>query len=185
MDFISQIINEVVESVVEERWLPIVGYEGKYEVSDLGRVKSFARYKNGKILKLSSIDNGYLQIQLWSVLKKFHLVHRLVLQAFLPIDEELDCDHINHITNDNRLVNLRWATNSQNIRYQPKREGCSSRYKGVSWFKRDNNWKTQCKIDGKTIHIGCFDDEDEAGKAYNEFIIKNDLQDFTHLNEIN
>jgi hypothetical protein len=179
MDFISQIIDEVVESVVEEEWRPIVGYEGLYEVSDLGRVKGL---KRGKILKPSPDKDGYLTLILCNKGEKMCRVHRLVLQSFQPTEEDLVCDHINHIKNDNRLINLRWATISQNTRHQPKREGCSSQYIGVCWY--NNKWISRCRIDGKLFNIGCFDDEQEAGKAYNDFVILKGLQDFVNLNKL-
>jgi hypothetical protein len=179
MDFISQIIDEVVESVVEEEWRPIVGYEGLYEVSDLGRVKGL---KRGKIMKFTPDKDGYLILTLNNKGENRFRVHRLVLQAFNPTEEDLQCDHINHITNDNRLVNLRWATRSQNIRYRLKREGLTSQYKGVSWER--NRWKATCRVDGKNIYLGMFDTEEEAGQAYNDFVILKGLQDFTVLNEI-
>ena len=186
MDFISQIIDEVVESVLEERWRPVTDYEGLYEVSDLGRVKSFTKCKDGKIMKLSPKKNGYMRVTLCKKnVKNRYQVHRLVLQAFQPTEEKLECDHENHIKDDNRLVNLRWCSRSENLRYRLKRDGCSSQYLGVSWNKLHNNWKTHCRLNGKSIHIGTFDTEEEAAKAYNDFIIKHNLQDFTHLNEIN
>jgi hypothetical protein len=184
MDFISQIIDEVVESVVEERWLPIVGYEN-YEVSDLGRVKSLARNgTKGGILKYA-INQGYLRVCLSKNNKNKNVViHRLVLQAFQPTEEDLECDHINHIKSDNRLCNLRWATKSQNVRFQKKREGCSSQYRGVINTYRKTPWRASCRLNGKIIHIGTFDDEHDAGRAYNDFIIKHNLQHFTILNDI-
>jgi hypothetical protein len=183
MDFISQIIEDVVESVVEERWLPVVGYEGLYEVSDLGRVRSL---KSGKIMKPKLEKNGYMRTCLTNnKQEKTISIHRLILQTFQPTEEKLQCDHINHIKTDNRLVNLRWATISQNSRFRKKREGLSSQYMGVAWAKYDKKWKTGCRIDGKTIHLGYFDDEREAGLAYNNFVISKGLQDFVILNEIN
>ena len=180
MDFISQLINEVVESVVEERWMPIVGFE-KYQVSDLGRIKN----KSGKILKCENKDE-YIRVTLYKKSKSVHrFVHRLVLQAFNPMEEDLECDHINHIKSDNRLVNLRWVTKSQNSRFQKKREGCLSQYLGVSWYKRGNKWRAMCRLDGKNLYFGCFETEEEAAKAYNDFVISKGLQDFVILNEIN
>jgi len=159
MDFISQIIDEVIESVVEEEWRPIVGYEGLYEVSDLGRIKSFAQCKDGRIMKPSPNKDGYLNVNLCNKGKKIFKVHR--------------------------LVNLRWATHSQNQRFQKKREGCSSQYLGVSrWIGRGKNWKATCNIDGKNIHLGYFDTEEEGAKAYNNFVISKGLQDFVNLNKL-
>ena len=181
MDFISQIIDEVVESVMEERWLPIVGYEDKYEVSDLGRVKN----KSGKIKSLVKRGKGYLGVALCDKTKKSYSVHRLVLQTFFPINENKLVNHMNHIRNDNRLCNLEWCSPSENVRFSKKREGCSSKYIGVTWCKRNKKWNTTCRIDGKIVNIARFDEEHDAGRAYNDFVIKNDLQHFTLLNEIN
>lgn len=187
MNFISQIIDEVVESVVEERWLPVTDYEGLYEVSSLGRFKSFHKFKDGKILKLSPDKDGYIRVSLSKKkVIKYDRLHRLVLQAFNPTEEELVCDHENHIKNDNRLVNLRWATISQNTRYQSKRDDCTSQYIGVcnvSNSTRGKPWLTTCRINNKVFRIGTFDTEEEAGKAYNDFVITKNLQDFTILNK--
>jgi hypothetical protein len=182
MDFISQIIGEVIESVVEEEWRPIVGYEGLYEVSNLGRVKGL---KRGKILKCEITRDGYVRATLCkkNVENRFS-VHRLVLQTFQPTEEELDCDHVNFIKNDNRLVNLRWATSSQNTRFQNKREGCSSQHIGVYKTTRGKPWRAMCRIDGVKVHLGTFDTEEEAGRAYNNFVISKGLQDFVNLNKL-
>jgi hypothetical protein len=179
MDFISQIIDEVVDSVVEERWLPI---DENYHVSDLGRVKSFAQCKDGRIMKPTISNNGYFVTRLGR--KTQHLIHRLVLQTFLPIDVMKEVNHKNHIKTDNRLENLEWCSRSENERFKKKREGCSSQYKGVYWDKSRNKWEACCKIDGKSNYLGRFDDEHDAGRAYNEFIIKHDLQHFTILNDL-
>jgi len=167
-----------------ESWLPIVGYDGKYEVSDLGRVKSFARYKDGKIIKPKFDKDGYMIVNLCNNGVKNWKVHRLVLLTFLPIDEIKQVNHMNHITTDNRLCNLEWCSSSENNRFQRKREGCSSQYVGVTWFKNTKKWVAKCRFDGKNIYIGTFDDEKDAGKAYNDFVIKYDLQHFAKLNEI-
>jgi hypothetical protein len=164
---------------MEEIWRPI--YEGKYEVSNLGNVKSFARYKDGKLMKPSIRKDGYLEVHLSNNGSKLCLVHRLVLQAFLPIDDK-EVNHKNHDKSDNRLENLEWCSSSENSRFRKKWEGCSSQYKGVCWHK--NKWISRCRIDGNLFHIGCFDDEQDAGKAYNDFVIKHNLQQFTILNSI-
>jgi len=186
MDFISELIDEVIEKVTEERWLPIVGYEGLYEVSDLGRVRSLARNgtsKNGRILKQQNYC-GYLSVILNNKGHKLIKVHRLVLLSFLPIEEKKQVDHINQIKTDNRLENLRWATGSENMRYRKKWANCSSQYKGVSWNKRDNLWEVSIFYNNKKVNLKRFDTEIEAAKAYNTYIIENNLQEFAILNSI-
>jgi hypothetical protein len=130
------------------------------------------------------MKDGYIRVTLCKNVENRFPVHRLVLQAFHPTEEDLNCDHINHIKNDNRLVNLRWATTSQNSRYCKKREGLSSQYIGVSKNTRGKPWRAMCKINGKKVYIGSFDIEQEAAKAYNDFVISKGLQDFVILNEI-
>ena len=112
-----------------EKWKDIKGYEGIYQVSDLGRVKrleskryagngSYAKVKE-RILKPRITKNGYVVAGLCG--KTFN-VHRLVLETFSPIDEKLDTMHLNNNRIDNRLDNLRWGTRKENIQ-QMVREG--------------------------------------------------------------
>ncbi|HEX4875751.1 MAG TPA: NUMOD4 motif-containing HNH endonuclease [Chitinophagaceae bacterium] len=110
---------------VQEIWKQINGYEGYYEVSNLGRVKSLNRvvYRglnemniSEKILNPSSLKNGYLYVSLASQsgIKK-HLVHRLVATAFLSNSENKYCvNHIDGIKTNNVLLNLEWATHTEN-----------------------------------------------------------------------
>jgi hypothetical protein len=163
-----------------ESWLPIVGYEGKYAVSDFGNVRNA---KTGRIMKLSPNKDGYLHTILSNKGRKTCSVHRLVLETFLPTDGK-EVNHKNHIKTDNRLENLEWCSRSENLRFRKKREGLSSQYIGVCWFKRDKKWHATCRLNGKKIYLGTFDTEEEGAKAYNVFIIKHDLQHFTKLNEI-
>jgi len=102
-----------------ERWKPIPGYEGVYEVSDAGRVKRIAGGSNnakpGRILKPAS-NAGYLGVGLCHRGKvKMTIVHRLVVIAFIgPIPEGLQVNHKNGVRSDNRLENLEVVTASQN-----------------------------------------------------------------------
>jgi hypothetical protein len=163
---------------MEENWLPVVGYEN-YEVSDLGRVKNI---KTGKILKPTIRKDGYCLTSLGR--KNQYLVHRLILLTFLPNDEMEAVNHKNHNKTDNRLCNLEWCSHSENNRFKKKRGGLTSKYVGVCWDKNRNKWDSKCSFNNKTIHFGRFDDEREAAKAYNEFIIKHNLQDFAILNDL-
>ena len=77
-------------------------------------------------------------------------------------------DHINRDAFDNRKSNLRPCTRWQNAANNSKRKGTSSKYKGVSWSKTSNKWLVHCHINGYKNHIGLFDSEIEAAKAYNK-----------------
>lgn len=99
-----------------EIWKDIDGYEGLYKVSNLGRVKSFYKSSNGKILKLNKDNYGYIQTTLYkdNLVKTFK-VHRLVAIAFIPnLENKPEVDHINTIRDDNRVENLRWTTSKEN-----------------------------------------------------------------------
>lgn len=101
---------------MRERWLPIEGHPD-YEVSDLGRVRS---WKNGKwgrraaprLLVQSLTANGYLRVNLDAGVR---LIHHLVLEAFVGLRPEgTECAHSSGDPLDNHLSNLRWATPLEN-----------------------------------------------------------------------
>lgn len=108
--------------MINEIWKDIVGYEGLYQVSNLGRVKSLDRIsKNGRFLKgkykKSTQDkDGYEKVSLSKDgLPNCYLVHRLVAMAFIPNPENKpEVDHINTIRNNNVVENLRWVNKSEN-----------------------------------------------------------------------
>ena len=109
-----------------EEWREILDYEGQYQISNIGRVKSVERMvkSNGNNMRiqyerfLSIHDNGhgYMSVSLWKDNKgtKFY-VHRLVARAFCEgYEEGLHVDHINAIRNDNKACNLQYLTATQN-----------------------------------------------------------------------
>ena len=106
-----------------EEWRDVPGYEGKYQVSNKGRVRSLDRWvKNGKkskrfhrggILKHSLSTVGYPYISLTEGRKTS--IHRLVLEVFVgPCPKGMETRHLNGIRTDNRLENLCWGTNMEN-----------------------------------------------------------------------
>ena len=110
----------------EEIWKDIEGFEGYYQVSNLGRVKSLDRYvpdkRRGKvhiserIMKLTVIGTGYYQVTLTKFGEQIpYYVHRLVAKAFISNPNNLpEVDHIDAVKTNNDVSNLRWVTQEEN-----------------------------------------------------------------------
>lgn len=116
--------------MTEEIWKPISGYEEKYMVSNLGRVKSlkdsYGNYRE-KILKPGKVGSGYLVVRLYQNGKgKIVLVHRLVAETFLSNLSELpQVNHIDENKENNCVKNLEWCTSKYNTQYsKAKKIGC-------------------------------------------------------------
>lgn len=102
-----------------EVWKDVLGYEGRYQVSDLGNVKSLNYKRTGqeKLLKPVPTANGYFGVNLRGVAscKKLANIHRLVGEAFVPNPHNKpQINHINGNKGDNRAENLEWCTASEN-----------------------------------------------------------------------
>lgn len=75
-------------------------------------------------------------------------------------------DHINGIRDDNRIVNLRLATHSQNSQNRRCHQNNRAGLKGVSWRARERRWHAHIRVDGKLLHLGYFATAEEAHAAY-------------------
>lgn len=160
---------------IQEIWKDIPNYEGYYQVSNLGNVKSLARFNNlGKRVKervlknLVNTTNGYLVVNLSKIgLVKTKQIHQLVAEAFLNHSKKghkLVVNHKNFNRQDNRLENLEIITNRENTNKKHKKS--KSKYIGVTWHKRVNKWTAQILYKRKNIHLGCFNNEIDAHNAY-------------------
>lgn len=148
-----------MKTTVEE-WRPIKGYEGFYEVSNFGRIKSLDRYVNGRwgktfrkgfILKPVKAPNGYLHICLIS---KQYQIHRLVARAFPDICgkwfEGCVINHLNTKRDDNRAVNLRVTTQYENVHWADGIEKCrKANLNNPKYSKR----VAQYTLEGKLVAI--------------------------------
>lgn len=113
-----------------EEWRPIVGYEGLYEVSDLGRVRSLPREalrsdgalmrRRGNLLSRRPIHKGYVRVVLRGHgVSRFRRIHRLVLEAFVgECPEGKQCAHLNGDPADCRLSNLAWVSPTENASHK-------------------------------------------------------------------
>jgi hypothetical protein len=156
---------------MEEIWKDVPDYEGLYQVSNLGRVRSLPRQlcgKNVKIRKLQNDYKGYRVVDLYcNKIRKIKKVHQLVAMAFLghkPCGMYLIIDHINDNKLDNRVENLQIVTPRYNAR---KTQGkYSSQYKGVSWSKSKKKFQASIFEKNKSIFLGLFENEYDAHLAY-------------------
>ncbi|AJA41418.1 HNH endonuclease [Geobacillus virus E3] len=131
-----------------------IGYTNKGEVyyfdkEDYELIKNHSWYKN---------EEGYL---LSRINGKLVRMHRYILNA----PKGKDVDHINHVRHDNRKSNLRIVTRSQNNMNKGLQSNSTSGYKGVNFCKDRNKWKAVIKINGKNIHLGYFNNKEDAIKA--------------------
>lgn len=108
-----------------EEWRDIENYEGMYQISNFGRVKSLPRSRvRGRILKLGRGTNGYAIVHLCKKCVQETLsVHRLVAKAFIPNPDNLpEVNHLDECKTNNAVSNLRWVTREENENYGTKRE---------------------------------------------------------------
>jgi hypothetical protein len=169
------------QDIINECWRSISGYIN-YQVSNIGRIRNA---KTGRIKAVRQDKDGYLLVELCQDgTQKGLRIHRLVAQEFLDNHEDKpNVDHIDGVRTNNCVSNLRWASTRENNRNQRKREGKSSRFKGVSWITRDVIWQSGIKHNGKSMNLGRFNHEKDAARAYNEKALEL-FGEFACLNEI-
>lgn len=159
----------------------VKGFEDKYQISDLGRLKSLKRDKmhiskylivsNERILKPGKNCHGYLGACLYDNKKCFSKrMHLLVSIAFLNHTPDgthkIIVDHINNIKLDNRAINLQLTSSRVNNSKDVKNK--TSKYTGVSWDKNNKKWLSQIVFNKKTYNLGRYKCEIEAKKAYDD-----------------
>ena len=156
--------NLDLENLECEEWRDIEGYNGKYQVSSLGRVKSL-RDNNGnpreKIRKQSKDKDGYLVVILLKKRKpKSYRVHRLVASAFLENPNGYTCvNHKDECKTNNCVNNLEWCTQKYNLNYgnAQQRRVASTDYKAIAEKQRNRQDQSkrvfQYSLDGTLVAI--------------------------------
>ena len=171
----------------------MVGFEGRYQVSAMGRIRSIlsnhGKYQEKiKAIRQRSTTCEYLYVQL-SVLDKPHheAIHRAVAKAFISNpDNKPMVNHIDGVKLNNNASNLEWATcsenhihafstglrNSQHVaqRQLGQKYGSSSKYHNVSWDSTRNLWKATLKDKGKMVFQRRFDCEIKAAQYVNQML---------------
>lgn len=108
---------------------------------------------------------GYVQV---SYQKKQYLAHRLIWEIVFGEPPAGWIDHVDGDRSNNRIENLRIATPKQNSWNRKANRGTSSKFKGVYYYKNYDKWYTRYS----STHIGYFDTEEQAAKAYDDFVSK-------------
>lgn len=127
---------------------------------DLWRWKRRRNWSTPKFRKIVTKlrSDGYIRPKIGG---KLVALHRIVASAFLGLDTsdtKIQVDHISGVRHDNRLENLRLVNNQQN--------SFNTKALGYCWSKQKNKWQAYIKLDGRLIHLGLFDIEEDARDAY-------------------
>jgi len=162
-----------------EIWKDVPGYEGLYQASTLGNIKSLSRKVSRKrgllsvkerVLKPGLSTEEYLLVVLVKDgCKKSRRVHQIIAETFLGhkvCGNKIVVNHINMIKTDNRLVNLEVITHRENS--YVKRKNASSKYFGVSWNETSKTWLSKIQINKENLYLGSFKTEIEAHNAYKQ-----------------
>lgn len=168
---------------MEEIFKPVLNYEGLYEVSNHGRIKSLPktkRVKNNKFIKtkekiLKGIKaRGYLFVTLYKDKnQKTRTIHQLVAESFLnhvPCGYNSVIDHVDNNHSNNFVNNLQIV--SQRMNMSKDRKNKTSKYTGVEWNKARKKWRASIYVKGKYIYLGGYNTEEEAKIAYDNELLK-------------
>jgi hypothetical protein len=138
--------------ITHERLKELVNYDPEtgYFTWAFGRPGASKGGRCGSVNK----GNGYMEITLD---RKSYTAHRLAYHYMTGHTPGNEIDHINHVTNDNRWINLRPATRKENGRNKGLHKNNKSGFCGVSWIKSIKKWYANIEVNGKAINLGHYD----------------------------
>ncbi len=170
-----------------EIWKDVAGFEGIYQVSCFGRVKSLINYHgtSERILKQSKDRKGYLMVCLKNkgIIQKRFRVHQLVAMAFLghtPCGHKIVVDHINDVKSDNRLSNLQLISSRENS--NKNRGIIANDFIGVYFDKNLNKWRASITFKKRCFYLGGYNEKIDAHNAYQKAL--KDINDGVDLGTI-
>ena len=108
-------------------------------------------------------SSGYVEINIHSYLDKSHRLAWLYMTGEWPKEQ---VDHINRVRHDNRWCNLRESNARENMKNKNLYTSNTSGQAGVTWHKRVKMWQARISVDTKRMHLGYYDDKEEAAKVY-------------------
>ena len=187
MDNLLPYQNFSLEDMEGEIWKDIEGYDGYYQISNLGRVKSLSREiynKRGyfktkdKILKQCVIKYYCYTFISYNGEKNTYTVHRLVAKYFIDnIHNKPQVNHKNSNSSDNRIENLEWVSARENeCHKQSKNKNNTSIYTGVSFNLHSKKWRSTINFNKKFIFLGYFNTQEEAYQARCDYEKNNNIE---------
>ena len=156
---------------MKEIWRPIKGFEGYYEVSNRGRVKSLKRkYRTKEIILRPGINSrGYPMVMLCkNTYQQTIKVHKLVWEAFGEKLKGEIVDHIDGNTLNSSIENLQKLSQRENTSKGWRNKKASGLPTGVSFHKPTGRYRASIRSDNINYHLGLFDSIVEAKRAYNK-----------------
>ena len=141
----------------------------KYFKNEVDARKWNTRYagKEAFICKEKDYHLKHVKIKrkIGAIFDKKYSAHRVIWLYYYGCWPKDQIDHINHDPTDNRIINLREASNTENQKNRTLNKNSKTGYTGVSWYEKENKYRARIKINRKEIHLGSYDSLEEAVEA--------------------